>query len=226
VSTGKLSALQGRVLEALAGRLDPPWTLTGGGALVGVHLQHRETRDLDLFWHGLSELGQIPGQVIRELATAGLQAEVIRTDLAFCELRVTDGDAVVTVDLVADPVPTIEPPQIVQFKAAKIQIDTRHEILVNKLCALFGRSELRDLQDVHALLEAGQDLQRAVRDAPKKDGGFSPLTLAWLLRQFPVVKLARKLGFSELEADDMDRTRTELTARIVSLAAPDDDTTH
>jgi hypothetical protein len=29
--------------------LQPPWTLTGGGALAGFHTKHRETRDLDLF---------------------------------------------------------------------------------------------------------------------------------------------------------------------------------
>ena len=50
-----LSPLQVRILEALAD-LDPPWTLTGGGALVGFHLKHRTTRDLDLFLHGRAML--------------------------------------------------------------------------------------------------------------------------------------------------------------------------
>jgi hypothetical protein len=40
----------------LAG-ITPPWTLTGGGALAGVHLGHRETRDLDLFRRNRGELG-------------------------------------------------------------------------------------------------------------------------------------------------------------------------
>lgn len=43
-----LSPLQWRILRALAVE-DPPWSLTGGGALVGFHLHHRETRALDLF---------------------------------------------------------------------------------------------------------------------------------------------------------------------------------
>jgi hypothetical protein len=29
--------------------MQPAWTLTGGGALVGFYTKHRETRDLDLF---------------------------------------------------------------------------------------------------------------------------------------------------------------------------------
>lgn len=51
----RLSALQRHILRVLAS-MDPRWTLTGGGALAGLYLGHRETRDLDLFWHGLSAL--------------------------------------------------------------------------------------------------------------------------------------------------------------------------
>ena len=36
-----------------------------------------------------------------------------------------------------------------------IAVDTKHEILVNKLCALLHRSELRDLMDIAALVAAG-----------------------------------------------------------------------
>ncbi|NOT29556.1 MAG: hypothetical protein HOP15_03800 [Planctomycetes bacterium] len=50
-----MTDLQRRLLRLLA-EMKPRWTLTGGGALSGVHLGHRATRDLDLFWHDLSEL--------------------------------------------------------------------------------------------------------------------------------------------------------------------------
>ena len=45
---GKLSALQDAVLEAFFA-MERGFFLSGGGALVGFHLQHRETTDLDLF---------------------------------------------------------------------------------------------------------------------------------------------------------------------------------
>ncbi len=45
MGAGGLSPLQRRVLEILADT-EPPWTLTGGGALVGVHLHHRTTRGI------------------------------------------------------------------------------------------------------------------------------------------------------------------------------------
>jgi len=40
---------------------------------------------------------------------------------------------------------------------------------------LLERSEIRDLADVKALLDAGGDLDAALRDAPTKDAGFSPV---------------------------------------------------
>jgi len=58
VPQGKLSALQQRILVVLS-PLRPSWTLTGGAALAGFHTKHRETRDLDLFFHHPQDLGSI-----------------------------------------------------------------------------------------------------------------------------------------------------------------------
>lgn len=183
-----LTALQTRALALLAG-MDPPWTLTGGGALAGFHLGHRTTRDLDLFWHGQGGLDHSPDEVIRRFSAAGLQVTVERSAPAFRRLRISDGQEVLLVDLVADPVAKIEPPEAWDVEGRQILVDTRHEILVNKLTTLLSRSELRDLVDLKALIEAGGDLERGIRDAPKKDGGFSGPTLAWLLGQLPMERL-------------------------------------
>ena len=48
IAHGRLSALQDAVLEAFFAT-ERGFFLSGGGALVGFHLQHRETTDLDLF---------------------------------------------------------------------------------------------------------------------------------------------------------------------------------
>jgi hypothetical protein len=76
LSIGRLSALQERLLVVLAG-VDPPWTLSGGGALAGFHSAHRETRDLDLFWQRRRDLGDVVEKVLRRLEDAGLEAEVL-----------------------------------------------------------------------------------------------------------------------------------------------------
>ncbi|HYN22036.1 MAG TPA: nucleotidyl transferase AbiEii/AbiGii toxin family protein [Thermoanaerobaculia bacterium] len=101
-----------------------------------------------------------------------------------------------------------------------IAVDTPHEIFVNKLCALLSRSELRDLSDVQVLLDHGLDLNSALRDAPQKDAGFSPLTLAWVLQSFHPTALAPAAGFSKEEAEGLESFRNELVQRLLSSSAP------
>lgn len=113
MSGDRLTPLQRRILAALAG-ITPRWTLTGGGALAGVHLGHRETRDLDLFWRNRSELGSLVADTLSALRAAGLTAQVLRTAPAFGELRVSDERDACIVDLVTEPFASIEPPQQVQ----------------------------------------------------------------------------------------------------------------
>jgi hypothetical protein len=215
----ELSDLQRRVLVALAGTI-PAWTLTGGGALAGVHFGHRTTRDLDLFWRGLSTLGGVPRAIEARLVDAGMQLTNLQTEPAFRQYRVEDAGAVVIVDLVADPVPTIEPPMIVRLGASDVQVDSPHEIFVNKLCALLGRAEVRDLIDVRVLLDAGFDLGRALDDAPKKDAGFSPLTLAWVLEQQALEPKARAYGLDDTEVSALVAFRDRLSELVLERARP------
>jgi hypothetical protein len=119
----------------------------------------------------------------------------------------------VIVDLVAEPVPQIEPAQWIELQGVRILVDTAHEVLVNKLCALVHRSELRDLIDIDALLEAGGDLDRALSDAPAKDGGFSALTLGWTLKSWKIAQVARGAGLED-RAAGFERLRDELLTRV------------
>ena len=154
MTPGRLTPLQRRILRALAG-LNPPWTLTGGGALAGVHLGHRTTRDLDLFWRTRNNLGTSTVDAQALLRAEGLESVVLRTAPTFAELRVSDGAEVCVVDLVAEPLAPLEPPHRVALDDAAIAVDSMHEILVSKLTALLSRTELRDLVDVQALVGAG-----------------------------------------------------------------------
>lgn len=216
----KLTSLQRRILRVLAG-LTPPWTLTGGGALAGIYLGHRTTRDLDLFWRSRPALGHAVAEAQALLRADGLDVDVLRTAPMFGELRVSNGGDTCIVDLVAEPFAPIAPPQRATIGDAEILVDSMHEILVSKLTALLGRTELRDLIDVQTLLEAGADLVAALQDAPKKDAGFSAITLAWVLHTFEIGPLAHALGWSAEQAASLDAFRRQLIDRLTRITRPE-----
>jgi hypothetical protein len=219
MSADRLTPLQRRILRSLS-VVSPPATLTGGGALVGFHIGHRETRDLDLFWRNRRELGDLVGAVEAALRESGLQEEVLRRAPAFAELRVSDGEAVCVVDLVAEPFGPIHPPEEVHLENSTVLVDGAHEIMASKLATLLERSELRDLVDLQALLNAGGDLSAAVRDAPLKDAGFSPLTLAWVLKGFEVAAAGRALGWTAAEIENLAAFRDWLVDWLTEASAP------
>lgn len=207
----RLSELQARVLKLLAG-IEPAWTLTGGAALAGFHLGHRTTRDLDLFWHGQTSIDAVRREVTSRLTAAGLLVDELRSSAGFASLRVRNAQDVVLVDLVAEPVAHIEAPSRIVHQGTTIQVDTPHEILVNKLCALLHRSEVRDLVDIAALVAQGGDLDNALRDAPRKDGGFSGVTLGWTLSTWRVADAARVAGFGD-RSPELEQLRDQLVRR-------------
>lgn len=219
MSGGKLSALQVRILRVLAG-LNPPWVLTGGAALAGVYLKHRVTRDLDLLWQGRSDLGDLPAETEALLHSDGLQVEPLQRSPSFQRLRVSDGTDVCVLDLVAQEAALLEPSVEAAVGGVAIAVESEHELLVDKLCALLGRCELRDLQDVKALLDAGANLERALREAPGKDRGFSALTLAWVLKEFRPRVLASALGWSPAETEVIEQFHRDLIDRLVAAGVP------
>jgi hypothetical protein len=107
------------------------------------------------------------------------------------------------------------------FGGVTILVDTPQQLLVNKLCALLNRAELRDLIDVDALLAAGGDLERAVRDCPAQDGGFSPLTFSWVVRGLPIERLARAGGRTDVDVAQLVAFRDQLVDRVLAVAHPE-----
>jgi hypothetical protein len=220
VPPSKLSPLQEQVLIALSG-LQPAWTLTGGAALAGFHTKHRETRDLDLFFHHESTLGSLVADATHALQAIGMTVSSLRTTPTFAQLAVRLDTESVVVDLVADPTPIAEPAQPFAVGNATILVETPHQLLVNKLCALLSRSELRDLIDVRVLIESGLDLTRALADCPGQDAGFSPLTFAWSARALPIRRIAAAQGWSNLEIEALEQYRDDLVARVLAESQPD-----
>jgi len=163
----KLTALQGEVLAAFFQR-ERDFFLTGGAALAGFHLGHRMTDNLDLFTRQATAFER--GRYVLADVAAALGGELhVRQDVPGSKrLVLTRGDEGVVIDLVKDTSP--------QLHADKLQrdnlvIDPPDEILANKLAAIAGRTEERDLVDVMFLERAGYSVEAALPVALEKDGG-------------------------------------------------------
>jgi hypothetical protein len=213
-SGGSLNALQKRVLGILSG-FEPPFILGGGGALA-IYLNHRLTRDLDLFWEDGGELSERAHRIRRRLEDAGVAVSVLQESPGFVRFAVADQETTIKLDLVADPTARLMSPNRILLDGVPVTAESLPDLLTNKLCAMLGRSELRDLVDAKALVEHGVSLRDAIMAAPQKDGGFSPLTFAWILRNFEVKTIGSAAGIADEELQALDRFRLDLIDVLLS----------
>lgn len=101
-----------------------------------------------------------------------------------------------------------------------IRVHSLREIAANKLCALLGRGEIRDLVDLRAILERGLELRAVLADAERKDGGMSAAALAWVLDSLRIGSEAELPG--GVSAGELERFRSDLVRRLRDLALPSD----
>jgi len=181
-SPDKLTALQRALLEAFF-RIERRFFLTGGAALAGFYLHHRQTLDLDLFT--LDPAAFETGRRALDAAAAELGATVaVRQHAPGFERYVVSGRGEsVVVDLVLERVP--------QTAGAKrvidsVSVDPLEEILVNKLTTLLSRAEERDLVDLLFLERQGLKAEDGLPAALEKDGGCTPAALAWVLSEVSI----------------------------------------
>lgn len=209
----RLTPLQRELLDAFF-QQESRFFLTGGAALVGYHLGHRETADLDLFT--TADL-LADGESTLQAATSAIGGSIenIQTAPDFRRRLVRRGDESVVVDLVRERAPQGEQSKM-RFGA--VRVDPPEEILANKLCTLLARAEIRDLVDVLALEKAGHRAEDALPLAMRKDGGLTPAQLAWVLSQITIGDDAGIPG--SLSVVELRSFVADLIARLARLAFP------
>lgn len=209
----RLTPLQRDLLEGFFQR-EPRFFLTGGAALAGYHIGHRETADLDLFTTAdLLADGEATLQAVVKVIAASV--ENIQTSPDFRRRLVRRGGESVVVDLVHERAPQGEQPKM---KFGSVRVDPPEEILANKLCTLLSRGEIRDLVDVLALERAGHRAEEALPLAMRKDAGLTPAQLAWVLSQISIGDDASIPG--SLSVAEVRSFLTELVARLTRFAFP------
>jgi hypothetical protein len=177
-----LTSLQTRVLRAFFER-ERGFFVTGGAALVGFYLHHRLTDDLDLFTVDEDAFERGP-HVVAELGNhLGARLDVRQDAPGFKRYALTFADGSLVVDLVLDRAPQLFPQK---SERDGVVVDPLAEILANKLTALVGRAEERDLVDVLFIERAGHPVEDALAAALAKDGGCTAATLAWVLSEWAI----------------------------------------
>jgi hypothetical protein len=210
----ELTQFQRDVLHAFFQR-ERGFFLTGGAALVGYYLHHRDTSDLylssssaDAFDRGRYALAGTAGELRAELE--------VRLDTPdFKRFALSRGEELVVVDLVHDRVPQVHPDKP---EVDGVRVDPIEEIAANKLITVVSRMEERDLVDLYVLERAGYRVENFLAAALAKDGGCTPATLAWLLSEVRIPADARLPG--AITAGELSAWIDELVPRLRRLAAP------
>ena len=154
-SSDRLTRLQRLLLEAFF-RAESRFFLTGGAALAGFYLHHRQTLDLDLFT--LDPAAFETGRRALDAAAAELGATVAVRQHApgFERYVVTGGGESVVVDLVLERVPQTSG---AKHLVGSIAVDPLEEIFINKVTTILSRAEERDLVDLLFLERHGLKIE-------------------------------------------------------------------
>lgn len=135
----KLTDHLGSVLEK------PQWTF-GGGTVLMLRLDHRYSRDIDLFVPDPQYLGHVTPRlcdVAEDLTTEYVEtAEYVKLLLPAGEIDVVVGEPL-----------TSEPWELVRYRGREIRVETNAEILAKKMYHRGNQAKARDLFDLCAVAD-------------------------------------------------------------------------
>jgi predicted nucleotidyltransferase component of viral defense system len=144
-----------------------PFYLTGGTALGRFYLNHRFSEDLDFFVNANNQYPRYISEIKKKIGTEfsfDLQRSLFTED--FTRLFITDNGIDLKIDLVNDVDYYPGNPEIYRFG----MIDTPLSILSNKLSAIIGRDEPKDVYDiVHISLNYSFNWQEIFHHSKQKN---------------------------------------------------------
>lgn len=214
-SKDRLTPLQREFLAAFFER-ERGFFLTGGAALAGFYLHHRETTDLDLFTRDPLAFERGGSSLHSAADRVGAVLSVKQDAPGFKRFLASRPGEGVVIDLVWERVPAAYDRL---NERGSVLLDLPEEIAVNKLTTLVSRSELRDLVDLMLLERSGCSIEAALPKALTKDGGCTPATLAWVLSEVQIADEATLPG--GVAPSELRSFLRGLIERLLRLAKPD-----
>lgn len=139
----ELYALQDKVLDVVF-NIEDTFYLTGGTALSRFYQEKRYSDDLDFFTNSSNRFGYAVKNIVSEL----LKNFVVEYELESKDFIRIKIDSLLQVDFVNDRVPRYKEPNILKNG---YQIDTIENILSNKITAVIGRDNPKDIFDIYLI---------------------------------------------------------------------------
>lgn len=156
-----------------------PFYLTGGTALSRGYYNHRYSDDLDYFVNYLPDFKMLLQVQIDKMQKTFSDVTVDMKGEYFC--RVFVGKEKLKIEMINDVPSHIG--KLVNHPVLGV-IDSKENILANKITALMDRALPKDIVDVFFLIKDGVSIKRALTDAESKAAGISPLFIAKILAEF------------------------------------------
>jgi predicted nucleotidyltransferase component of viral defense system len=177
--TDKLYPIQDRVLSVI-GKAQTSFYLTGGTASSRGYLNHRYSDDLDFFVNDEPNFGLWVDRIIISLnKPLEWSIQVLTREERYTRLNIKQADIDLKIELINDV-----PSHIGEIRNHPVlgRLDSPENILANKITALIGREEPKDLADIWGFAcKMELSIEKAITDAQSKAAGIFPLDLARIL---------------------------------------------
>lgn len=158
---------------------ETPFYLTGGTALSRGYFKHRYSDDLDYFVNDHLDFIRLIERQITRLSAVFKDVHIALRGDNFVRLYIAPER--LKIEMINDVPAHIG--SLVNHPVLGV-IDSKENILANKITAMVDRSLPKDIADVYVLLKDGLSIRKALMDAESKAAGIFPLIVAKTLAEF------------------------------------------
>ncbi len=203
-----LYPLQDRAAEAFIGS---PFYLTGGTALSRVYYHHRYSDDLDYFVNFLSDFEKLAESQVEKLSKIFHDVEVDYRGEYFYRIFVSERR--LKIELVNDVPAHIG--NIIEYPHFGL-IDSKENILANKITAIIDRAMPKDIVDMYFLIKDGVSLRQALTDVHSKAAGIVPIYVAKVIAEFDYSLLDTEIKWIKpISSEEIKAFMTDISMAII-----------